>query len=67
VQREQAGVDLHGQVFPGAERPSDAGQGHADLVLRQAEARRDLIAVHVQPLGRHEQVDAAVLGRYGQA
>ncbi len=62
VQRQHAGVDLHGQVFPGAERAADAGQGDAHLVLGQGEARRDLAPVHVQPLGRHEQVDAAVLG-----
>ena len=55
-------MDLHGQVFPGAERAADAGQGDAHLVLGQAEAGRDLAPVHVQPLGRHEQVDAAVLG-----
>ena len=30
------------------------------------EARRDLVAVHVQPLGGDEQVHPAVLGRYGQ-
>ena len=37
------------------------------LSAGQAEAGRDLVPVHVQPLGGHEQVDAAVLGRYGQA
>ena len=57
-------MDLHGQVLPGAERPANAGQGDAHLVLRQAEAGGHLAAVRVQPLGRHEQVDTAVLGRY---
>ena len=33
---------------------------------RQAERRADLLLVHVQPLGGHVQLDAAVLGRHGQ-
>jgi hypothetical protein len=59
VQGEQAGVHVHGQVLAAAERPADAGQGEPDLVGRQPERGADLLLVHVQPLGRDEQVDAA--------
>ena len=61
VQREQAEVDLQADVLAGAERAADAGEGHPHLVGRQAEAGGDLVAVDVQPLGRHVQVDAAVV------
>jgi hypothetical protein len=43
------------------------GQRDPYLVLGQAQARRDLAAVGVQPLGGHEQVHAAVVGGHGQA
>jgi len=67
VQREQARVDLHGQVLAGAERAADAGQHQPHLVLGHAQAGRDLCLVHVQPLGGHVQLDAAVLGGHRQA
>ncbi len=61
---QQAGVDLHREVLAAAERPADTRQGEPDLLLRQPEHRRDLLAVHVQPLGGDVEVDAAVLGRH---
>ena len=57
-------MDLHRDVLAPAERAADAGEREAHLLHRQVEARRDLVAVHVQPLGGDEQVDAAVLGRH---
>nr|BFE88469.1 hypothetical protein GCM10020093_110700 [Planobispora longispora] len=67
AQRQHARVDLHRQVLPGAERAAHPGQRHPYLLGGQPEARRDLVAVHVQPLGGDVQVHPAVLGRYGQA
>ena len=67
VQRQQARVDLHGQVLARAERAADAGQHQPHLVFRQAQADRDLRLVHVQPLGGHVQLDPAVLGRHREA
>ena len=55
-------MDLHRDVLAAAERAADAGEREAHLVLGQVERRRDLVAVDVQPLGRDEEVDAAVLG-----
>ena len=46
--------------------PPDTGEVQPDLVLGQSEARRDLLAVDVQPLRRDVEVDAAVLGRHRQ-
>lgn len=66
AQRQEAGVDLHGQVLAATEGAADAGQRHAHLVLGQAEDRGDLLEVRVQPLGGDVQVDAAVLGRHGE-
>ena len=60
VQREQRAVDLHRQVLAPAERAADAGEVDAHLLERQPEARRDLRAVDVQPLGRDVDVDAAL-------
>ena len=56
-------MDVHVDVLTRAERAADAGEGDPDELLGQAEARRDLRPVHVQPLGRDVEVDAAVLGR----
>jgi hypothetical protein len=67
VQREQARVDLHGQVLAGAERAADAGQHHPHHVFRRAQAGRDLRLVHMQPLSGHVQLDPAVLGGHRQA
>jgi hypothetical protein len=59
-------MDLHAHVLASPERPTHSGQVKADLVLRDVEAGRDLLTVHVEPLGGHVQVDPAVLGRNGQ-
>ena len=67
VQREHAGVGLHRDVLAPAERAADARQREAHLLHRQVEAGGDLVAVHVQPLGRDPEVDPAVLGRDRQA
>ncbi len=66
-QRQHAGVDLHVDVLAGPERAPDAGEVQPDLVLGQSQARRDLLAVDVQPLRRDVKVDAAVLGRHRQS
>ncbi len=50
-------MHLHRQVLARAERTADAGEGDPDLTRRQGEARGDLVAVDVQPLGGDEQVD----------
>lgn len=67
AQRQQAGVDLHRQVLAAAERAADAGERHTDLVLGEAQDRGDLLEVGVQPLGGDVELDAAVLGRHGEA
>ena len=60
-------MDLHGEVLAPAERAADAGEVDAHAVRRQAEARRHLVAVDVQPLRRDVDVDAALPVRHGQA
>ena len=45
---------------------SHPGQGDAHLLLGQAQAGGDLLAVYVEPLGRDVQVDPAILGGHGQ-
>lgn len=60
-------MDLHRQVLAAAERPAHASQRQADLLQRQVEDGRHLLAVHVQPLGGDVQVDAAVLGGHREA
>ena len=65
AQRQEAGVDLEADVLAGAERPADAAEGEAHLVLGQAEAGGDLLAVLVQPLRGDEQLDARA-ARVGQ-
>ena len=67
VQREHRAVDLHGEVLAAAEGAADAGEVDADAVRGQAEARRDLVAVDVQPLRRDVDVDAALAVRDGEA
>ena len=66
MQREQRRVDLDRQVLAAAERAADAGEMDADLLLGQAEARRDLLAVDMQPLRRDVDVDAALAVRHGE-
>ena len=63
VQREHRRVDLHRQVLAAAEGAADAGQVQAHPLLGEAEARRDLLAVAVQPLRRRVDVDAPLAVR----
>ena len=60
VERQHGGVDLHGQVLASTECSSHAGEVDPHLLRFEAEARRDLIAVDVEPLGRDVDVDAAL-------
>ena len=66
VQREQRRVNLDRQILAAAERAADAGEMDADLLLGQAETRRDLLAVDVQPLRGDVDVDAALAVRNGE-
>ena len=61
---QHAGVDVHRQVFPAAERATDTGDRHPHLAFRQGQTGCDLGAVDVQPLGGDLQVDAAVGSRH---
>ena len=67
VQREHGAVDLHREILATAERAADAGEVDPHLLRRQVEARRDLVAVDVQPLRRDVDVDAALAVGDGQA
>ena len=67
VQREQRAVDLHREVLAPAERAADAGEVHPHLLRAQGEARRHLVAVDVEPLGRDVDVDAALAVRHREA
>ena len=67
VQREHGAVDLHREVLATSERAADAGEVDAHHLGRQAEARRHLIAVDVQPLRRDVDVDAALSVGDGEA
>ena len=60
MEREQRAVDLHREVLAPAEGAADAAEVDAHLLLLEAEARRDLVAVDVQPLRRDVDVDAAL-------
>ena len=60
VEREHRAVDLHREVLAPAEGAADAAEVDAHLLLLEPEARRDLVAVDVQPLRRHVDVDAAL-------
>ena len=53
-------MHLHREVLAPAEGAADPGQVDPHLLLLEAEARRDLVAVDVQPLRRHVDVDAAL-------
>ena len=50
AQGEHAGVDLHVDVLARPERAADPGERDPHLLLGQAEARRDLLPVDVEPL-----------------
>ncbi len=67
AQGEHAGVDLDVEVLTRPERPAHACEMDPDLVLGESEARRDLQAIPVEPLGRHVELDPAVLGGHGEA
>src|SRR5947208_15612072 len=55
-------MQVHAEVFTRAKRSADAGEMQPYFVWGQAQARRNLVAVHMQPLGGRIQVDASVLG-----
>ena len=59
-------MDLHRQVLAAAERPAGARESEPHLVPRKVQARGDLVAVDMQPLGRDEQLHAAVLAGHRQ-
>ena len=61
-QREQTRVHLQRDVLACAERPADAAEHEPHLLLGQAEAGGDLLAVLVQPLRGDVQLDAATAG-----
>ncbi len=60
VQREQRAMHLHREILAAAEGAADAGQVDAHLLGGEAEAGRDLVAVDVQPLRRHVDVDSTL-------
>ncbi len=66
AKRQEAGVDLHVDVLARPERPAHAGEVQAHLLLRQAEARGDLLAVDVQPLRGDVEVETTVVGGHRQ-
>ena len=66
VQRQHRPVDLHGEVLTPAERSPDSRQVDADLLRREAEAGRDLVAVDVQPLGRDVDVHPSLAVRHSE-
>ena len=59
-------MDLHGEVLAPAEGAADACEVDAHAVRRQAEARRHLVAVDVQPLRGDVDVDAALPVGHGE-
>ena len=60
-------MDLHREILAAAERAADAGEVDAHLLRLEPEARRDLVAVDVEPLGRDVDVDAALAVGHGEA
>ena len=63
MQREHRRVDLHREVLAAAERAADAGEVDPHLLGLEAQTRRDLVAVDVEPLRRDVDVDAALAVR----
>ena len=51
LERQQAGVNVHAQVLPGAERTAHATEVEANFLAREVETGRNLFLVDVQPLG----------------
>src|SRR5438094_4151545 len=66
-QRQQASMDLHADILARPEGAADAGEVKAHLFRWQIEARGQLLEIRVQPLGRDEEIDAAVGGGNCQA
>ncbi len=60
-------MDLHAHVLAPAEGAAHAAEVQAHVVGSEPEAGGDLVAVLVQPLRRHPQVDAAGTVGHGQA
>ena len=59
--------NLHRHVLAAAEGPTDGGIPYHDLLLRQAQRGRNLLAVLVRPLPGHVDYDAAQLVHRGDA
>ena len=59
-------MDLHADVFAGAERAAHAREVKAHLFRREVEAGGELLEIGVQPLRGDEQVDAAIGCRHGE-
>ena len=59
-------MDLHREILATAEGTADAGEVDTNELGREAEARCDLVAIDVQPLGRDVDVDAAFTVRHGE-
>ena len=53
-------MDLHGEVLATPERAPNPGEVDPDHLGREGEARRDLVAIDVEPLRRHVDVDPAL-------
>ncbi len=66
VEREHRGVDLDREVLAATEGPADSREMNADLLGRERQAGRDLVAVDVQPLRRDMDVDPALAVRDGE-
>ena len=59
MQRQHGAVDLHREILAAAERAADSGEVDPHHLRRQAEARGDLVAVDVEPLGGDVDVHAS--------
>ncbi len=66
AQREQARVDVQAHVLARTESTAHPAEGEAHEPLREPEAFGHLLTVVVQPLRRHDEVDAAVVGGDGE-
>jgi hypothetical protein len=66
VESQHRAVDLHREVLATAERTADPREVDAHHLGRQAEARRHLVAIDVQPLRRDVDVHAAFSVRNGE-
>jgi hypothetical protein len=64
VQGEQRAVDLHRQVLPPTERAAHTREVDSHLLRLQVQARRNLVAVDMQPLRRDVDVHAALAVRH---